>query len=361
MKERKLTTNYEIARTMRVPENHWYPVLESCEAGRKPLGVERLGRRLVFWRTADGHPHAHLDRCPHLGAALSGGRICRGRLTCPFHGFEFNGEGQCLHIPAIGHEGKIPNGMVLSGFPLEEAHGFIWLWWGESREIYPEVPYFPELETGWRFGTVVVEWPVHYTRAIENQLDVAHLAFVLRTTIGAGGRSFVEGPYVEADLQGIKVWVTNMRDEGRSARSQSDLAAAAADNEPGLSFLFPGIWLLNISSRLKNFIAFVPINGQKTRYYLRVYHRISNPVLAKAFEALMGLSNRFILSQDRRVVVTQMPLDSFDARQDRLIGADRAISQFRKNYARLLKQNNLVVLQEGIMHDEIPVASCLED
>ena len=94
-----------------------------------------------------------------------------------------------------------------------------------------------QLETGWRFGTVVVEWPVHYTRAIENQLDVAHLAFVHRTTIGAGGRSFVEGPYVEADLQGIKVWVTNKRDEGRSPRSQSDLAAAAADNEPGLSFL----------------------------------------------------------------------------------------------------------------------------
>ena len=42
--ERKLTTHYEIAPTMRVPENHWYPVLESCEAGRKPLGVERLGR-----------------------------------------------------------------------------------------------------------------------------------------------------------------------------------------------------------------------------------------------------------------------------------------------------------------------------
>ena len=38
------TTNYEIAPTMRVPENHWYPVLESCEIGHKPLGVERLGR-----------------------------------------------------------------------------------------------------------------------------------------------------------------------------------------------------------------------------------------------------------------------------------------------------------------------------
>ena len=250
--------------------------------------------------------------------------------------------------------------MVVTGFPLKEAHGFIWLWWGDSRDVYPEAPYFPQLSAGWRYGTVVVEWPVHYTRAIENQLDVAHLAFVHRTTIGAGGRSFVEGPYVEADQQGIKVWVTNMRDEGRSPRSQKELAAAAADNEPGLSFLFPGIWLLNISPRLKNFIAFVPINEHKTRFYLRVYHRISNPVIAKAFEALMGLSNRFILGQDRRVVVTQTPLDSSAAQQDILIGADRAVSQFRKNHARLLKRNNSVVLQEAIMR-ELPVASCPED
>ena len=34
--------------------------------------------------------------------------------------------------------------------------------------------------------------------------------------------------------------------------------------------------------RLKNFIAFVPINEQQTRYYLRVYHPIRNPFIAKA-------------------------------------------------------------------------------
>ena len=74
----------------------------------------------------------------------------------------------------------------------------------------------------------------------------------------------------------------------------------------------------------------------------------------------MGLSNRYILSQDRRVVVTQTPLDSSDALQDRLIGADRPVSQFRRYHARLLKQNDSVVLQEAIMH-EIPDASCPED
>jgi phenylpropionate dioxygenase-like ring-hydroxylating dioxygenase large terminal subunit len=324
---------------MLVPAGNWYPVLESYEVARKPLGVERFGQRLVFWRTANGQPQAHIDRCPHLGAALSAGKICENRLTCPFHGFEFDAEGQCRHIPAIGRNGKIPKGMLLKSFPLREAHGIVWLWWGEPRKVYPDVPYFRQLDDGWRYGSVVVEWPVHYTRAIENQLDVAHLAFVHRTTIGAGGRSFIEGPYVEADQQGIRVWVTNSRDDGQSSRNSSELAAAATGNEPQLSFLFPGLWLLNIGPRLKNFIAFVPINEKRTRYYLRVYHRFKNPVIAKLFESVMGLANRFILHQDRRVVVTQTPRDSSDARQDRMIGADRAISQFRRLHAQLLKQS----------------------
>jgi phenylpropionate dioxygenase-like ring-hydroxylating dioxygenase large terminal subunit len=225
--------------------------------------------------------------------------------------------------------------MEAASFPLREAHGLIWLWLGKARETYPPLPYFPELESGWRYGTVTADWPVHYTRAIENQLDVAHLAFVHRTTIGAGGRSFVDGPYVEADASGIKVWVSNSRDEGQQHSSQEELAKAASLKEPGLHFLFPGVWLLNISPRMKNFIAFVPINERETRYYVRVYHRIKNPILAKAYEFFIGLSNRFILDQDRRVLVTQTPLDSSQANDDRLIGADRAIIQFRRLHAKL--------------------------
>ena len=321
--------------TMRLIENLWYPVLESREIGRKPVAFERLGQKLAFWRTDDGMPHAHPDRCPHLGASLSHGKVSQDRLVCPFHGFEFDAKGQCRHIPANGRQGKIPKGMEVESFPLREAHGLIWLWLGKARETYPPLPYFPELESGWRYGTVTADWPAHYTRAIENQLDVAHLAFVHKTTIGAGGRSFVDGPYVEADASGIKVWVTNSRDEGQQHSSQDELAKTASLKEPGLHFLFPGVWLLNISPRMKNFIAFVPVNERETRYYVRVYHRINNPLLAKIYELLVGLSNRFILDQDRRVVVTQTPLDSSQANDDRLIGADRAIIQFRRLHAKL--------------------------
>ncbi|MBX9946624.1 MAG: aromatic ring-hydroxylating dioxygenase subunit alpha [Reyranella sp.] len=321
---------------MRVPEDHWYPVLDSREVRRRPLGCERLGRRLVFWRTSDGRAQAHLDRCPHLGAALSGGQVRGDRLVCPFHGLEFDAGGVCRHLPAVGRAGRIADNMALKGFPLREAHGLLWLWHGAPRDVYPEVPYFAELSEGWRYGTVTADWPVHYSRAIENQLDVAHLAFVHRTSIGAGGQSLVDGPHVEADRRGIRVWVSNRRDDGRSPHSAAQLAAASAGTEPTLTLLFPGLWRLNIRPRLKNVIAFVPVNERTTRYYLRVYHRHRNPLIARPFEALMGIANRFILNQDRRVVVTQTPADSAEARGDRLIGTDLAISQYRRLQAELL-------------------------
>ena len=66
---------------MRVPLNHWYPVLEPREVRRKPVTAERLGQRLVFWRSSDGVLHAQRDCCPHLGASLGTGRVVGNALV----------------------------------------------------------------------------------------------------------------------------------------------------------------------------------------------------------------------------------------------------------------------------------------
>jgi phenylpropionate dioxygenase-like ring-hydroxylating dioxygenase large terminal subunit len=319
---------------MRVPGDHWFPVLESREVGRKPVGLERLGMKLVFWRSANGSIHAQADRCPHLGASLSAGHIADDHIVCPFHGFCYDGEGKCTHIPSVGKGGKIPKGLAVQSFAVREARGFVWLWLGAPENAAAQLPWFEQLGEQWHHYTIAVDWPVHYTRAIENQLDVAHLPFVHRTTIGGGGRTLVEGPYVEASAAGIRVWPSNRKDG--PVRDMAELAAAAAGKEPGLEFRYPGIWLLNIGPRFKNFIAFVPINEHTTRYYLRVYHQIGPGFTARPLGWLMSLSNRFILNQDRRVVVTQVPASSEAAIDDRLVGADRAINEFRKQLARLL-------------------------
>ncbi|MDA1343880.1 MAG: hypothetical protein O2966_08535 [Proteobacteria bacterium] len=93
--------------------------------------------------------------------------------------------------------------------------------------------------------------------------------------------------------------------------------------------------------RLKNFIAFVPINAQTTRHYLRVYRRIHTPVVAKLFAWVMALSNRIIINQDKRVALAQTLPDSSGAHHDRLVGADCAISQFRRIHTQMLTKNTI--------------------
>ena len=41
-------------REQAVIPNQWYAVLESRSLGAKPVGIERLGERLVAWRAAGG-------------------------------------------------------------------------------------------------------------------------------------------------------------------------------------------------------------------------------------------------------------------------------------------------------------------
>jgi phenylpropionate dioxygenase-like ring-hydroxylating dioxygenase large terminal subunit len=317
---------------MRLSKNLWYPVIESHEVRDKPLGARRLGLDLVFWRDA-GRIVAQEDRCPHMGASLSLGTVEDGCITCPFHGMRFDSEGHCKLVPSLGKAARIPDALQARTFPTREAHGFVWLWWGEG-EPASTLPFFEELGKDWTWYTTPVEWPVNYSRAVENQLDVSHLAFVHRTTIGAGGRSRVDGPHVEVDEEGIRVWVSNRRDDGAPSRSAEELAAAAAGREPSLHLIFPGIWKLNISPGFKNFIAFVPIDEGRMLYYLRSYLPSRWGILGWIFHRVTRWSNRLVLGQDRRVVMTQTPPNSLDSRGDHLVAADRAIIEYRRWLAR---------------------------
>lgn len=72
----------------------WY-ALDRREAfhGAGPWRRLVRGLELVIWRGADGELVAGPDACPHLGAALSGGRVEEGRLVCPWHGLKLDQRG----------------------------------------------------------------------------------------------------------------------------------------------------------------------------------------------------------------------------------------------------------------------------
>src|SRR5258708_32245485 len=62
--------------------NLWYPVAPSWMVREAPVGLTRLGERIVVGRDAAGQVHALEDRCPHRGARLSLGWNLGDRLAC---------------------------------------------------------------------------------------------------------------------------------------------------------------------------------------------------------------------------------------------------------------------------------------
>ncbi len=305
------------------PRDHWYAILDAREVRRgKVLGVQRLGVTMAVWRDQAGDVHATADRCPHRGASLSLGRVRDGCLECPFHGFRFDGTGRCVATPCTGDTPPRPGHLDTTAYVVREAHGFVWLWWGAVRAEYPAIPWFPELDAAYVYaGLVASEWPTHWTRSIENQLDWPHLPFVHRTTIGIGAKPAM---VVEAKLEGDRL----------------DTWLAGSENPDGsrftISLLFPNLWLNPFGGRRQiGMIAFVPLDDHHTRMYIRTYvHRFAIPGLAHLTSRMTNLANRVILGQDARVVCSQPQVSTAEVRDERLVQADLPLALFRRELRR---------------------------
>ena len=77
----------------------WYPALRDSKVGGKPLRLRMLGEELCFFRDEHDQVAAIWDVCPHRGASLSQGDChFKGTVACPYHGWVFNGEGECISV-----------------------------------------------------------------------------------------------------------------------------------------------------------------------------------------------------------------------------------------------------------------------
>jgi len=299
-----------------VPDR-WYVILEAREGprGSRPIGVVRLGQRLVLWRDAQGALCCAGDDCPHRGAALSLGRVVEGCVECPFHGFRFDSHGQCTAIPAHGEDRPIPRSMRTRTFPVREEHGFVWLWFGEPRETLPDVPWFQELDDRYVQAGFADDWGTHYTRAVENQLDFTHLPFAHRSTIGRGVPERLE---VQTEVDGDRILV---RYDPRTYDAGDFMVELIAPNL-WRNRLGPGVWAV---------AAFVPVDAEHTRLYLRFYQRyLTLPGLGWLVCQAANLFNRVILRQDKRIVLTQRPRETDLRMGEILLPSDRPIIEWRR-------------------------------
>ena len=338
--------------------NQWYVLLESAEVKlHRPLGVTRFGEKLVFWRDAQGQVTCMRDVCPHRGVALHLSKLRGGCIECPFHGFQFDARGHCTLIPANGRASVPPKAMHVPTYPAREAHGFIYVWYGEPQAEYPPLPFFDSIDETFSFRTLRDHWATHYSRAIENQLDVVHLPFVHASTIGRGNKTVVNGPLSHivpaSGGECLELWVSNVADTGQLPVKARDLPAPL--RRPFLQFLFPNLWHNWIGDQVHVVIAFVPIDDENTMMYLRYYQNMMRlPLVRELFNLLGTAANLVIERQDKRVVITQVPKRADLHIGETLIPGDAPIIQYRRHRRELIERAAQNISRE--MHNALSTA-----
>ena len=192
--------------------NDWHPVAMSSDLQEASILPARLlGEDLVLWRI-HGEAKVWQDLCVHRGTRLSLGSVEGDNLVCAYHGWTYNGEGECVKMPAHPEQEPSPKAKV-RGYGCREKYGLVWACLGDGPG---KIPKFDEWEDS-SFRKIACG-PYRYrasgTRAVENFLDVAHLPVLHSGMLGEKSHAEIEDYEVEVSkgdgggivARNVKIW-----------------------------------------------------------------------------------------------------------------------------------------------------------
>jgi phenylpropionate dioxygenase-like ring-hydroxylating dioxygenase large terminal subunit len=179
----------------------WFVVATTDEliAGQL-LQLRYFGRELIAFRGESGKASVIDAYCPHLGAHLGYGGVIEGDcVRCPFHGWKFDGRGNCVEVP---YSDRIPPKAAIQAWPTLEQDGLIFVFHGRPGEQpWPMEPLDPH---GYTAGKMV-HWrnlATHPQEVFENTVDMAHIGPVHRgRNARLLGKPERNGPFLRVNLE----------------------------------------------------------------------------------------------------------------------------------------------------------------
>jgi phenylpropionate dioxygenase-like ring-hydroxylating dioxygenase large terminal subunit len=159
----------------------WFQVAWSDEIppGEVKL-VSYFSENIVLWRGESGKLNALDAYCQHLGANIGVGGKVRGEdVECPWHGWNWSGEGLNTLIPysKLGRNTRVQ----IKAWPLREWYGTVLVWHDvKGRKPLWEPPAVPELDGDeyYRIAPdmrVVHRIKAHPQMVVENAADAFHV------------------------------------------------------------------------------------------------------------------------------------------------------------------------------------------
>ncbi|MEO0852909.1 MAG: aromatic ring-hydroxylating dioxygenase subunit alpha [Cyanobacteria bacterium J06648_11] len=275
------TTTQTPIRELGIDFNHWYAVARSSELTDSPLSIELWHQAIVLYRDSGKQVRALEDRCPHRHVKLHHGSVVGDNLQCAYHGWCFDGAGQCSQVPYLEAKQKLPTCTIRS-YPVQERDGFIWVFPGD-RELSDRVEpmHLPEWD-GLNFIASVAEidCEAHFSFLIENLMDMYHGHLhddyqawadpVLETLVADGDR--VDARYQAQSYYRIdKIWSVSQLFFPQLRKLHPEIL--------DVSYVYPN-WTSTLGKDFKICCLFTPVSETHTRAFLihftslHAFHRL---------------------------------------------------------------------------------------
>lgn len=256
----------------------WQPVMRARDlpSGKaKPLEI--LGEKFTIYRGESGKAHVTAFRCPHRGTQLSLGWIENDTLRCRYHGWRFDGDGQCVEQPnedrPFCEKVKIPT------IPTREYADLIFAYFGEGEP--PPFRTYPDLD---RVGVLIADpvevLPCTFWNRFDN--DHGHRAWVHRATALRHNRKDILVIRHETVNEAPYGWIGHRSVKGRDGAADSSLGVVADEKDTAenhiqmarcIHWFMPNVRLWFQRTRAKGFegrdvwdtkcVWVVPINDEK--------------------------------------------------------------------------------------------------
>ncbi|MFC5472962.1 Rieske 2Fe-2S domain-containing protein [Paraherbaspirillum soli] len=179
-----MAAQQETERGLMMIRNSWYMAALSSEIKAELFARTILNEKVVMYRTSGGKLTALEDRCPHRQVPLSKGRLQDDTIECWYHGMQFDASGKCIHIPS---QKVIPERACVRTYPAAEKYGFVWLWMGDAERCDEALIPDHSVCSSAQYAGEMCYTHAHtdYRLAIDNLLDLSHIAYVHPETISS--------------------------------------------------------------------------------------------------------------------------------------------------------------------------------
>jgi phenylpropionate dioxygenase-like ring-hydroxylating dioxygenase large terminal subunit len=316
--------------------NFWYPIAKSEEVVTyEPFRTQVIGQKLVAFRDKKGAAHVLSDVCIHRGAALGKGWVRDDTVVCPYHGWQFGGDGLCKHIPTVDDE-KVPARAKVDSYPIQEKYGIVFAFLGDLPE--EERPPLHEIEEyekeGWRANKLVVfELNAFYERSIENGLDPSHNEFV-HPAQGSPGMNpdFRKKPLDMEDGPWGSQFLVRFVNEITDKRALVGEAQAVPEVTAGSGFVGPNqmITWINFSeeSKFSQYFFEAPVNEGLTRIF---FVNMRSFLLDPENDQRLTKVNAAVAQEDIDILQELDPIRTPPTpTEEVLIRSDGAVSRYRE-------------------------------